>query len=60
VNSLRRHFHPSVALFAANLASGEPIKYGGDPLTDFTLPKFLDRFVFRYINFLFPHIGTVY
>ncbi len=49
-----------MALFAGNLASGEPIKYGGDPLTDVTLPKFLDRFVFRYINFLFTHIGTVY
>jgi ribosome biogenesis protein MAK21 len=47
LTSLAHHFHPSAALFAANLTSGTPIKYTGDPLTDFTLTKFLDRFVFR-------------
>jgi ribosome biogenesis protein MAK21 len=26
---------------------GEVIKYPGDPLQDFTLPRFLDRFVFK-------------
>ena len=50
IESLRQHFHPSVALFAGHLASGTPIKYTGDPLTDFTLPKFLDRFVFRWVE----------
>lgn len=29
------------------LFPGEVIKYPGDPLQDFTLPKFLDRFVFK-------------
>jgi len=29
------------------LLPGEVIKYPGDPLQDFTLPKFLDRFVFK-------------
>jgi ribosome biogenesis protein MAK21 len=29
------------------LLSGEAIKYPGDPLQDFSLPKFLDRFVFK-------------
>jgi len=44
---LQQHFHPSAALFAKNLLDNEPIKYSGDPLSDFTLPRFLDRFVFR-------------
>jgi len=44
---LEKHFHPSAALFAKNLMDNEPIKYSGDPLSDFTLARFLDRFVFR-------------
>jgi len=44
---LVNHFHPSAALFAKNLADNVPIKYSGDPLGDFTLTRFLDRFVFR-------------
>merc|ERR1712025_1262401 len=44
---LEKHFHPSAALFAKNLLDNEPIKYTGDPLSDFTLTRFLDRFVFR-------------
>jgi len=44
---LEKHFHPSAALFARNLLDNEPIKYTGDPLSDFTLARFLDRFVFR-------------
>merc|ERR1712106_424801 len=44
---LEKHFHPSAALFAKNLLDNEPIKYTGDPLSDFTLARFLDRFVFR-------------
>jgi len=47
LESLAEHFHPSVALFARNLLDNEKIKYGGDPLHDFTIPRFLDRFVFR-------------
>ncbi|KAL7888530.1 hypothetical protein AOLI_G00035040 [Acnodon oligacanthus] len=41
------HFHPSVALFARTIMQGEFIQYTGDPLQDFTLIRFLDRFVFR-------------
>uniref|UniRef100_A0A8C8FJ79 CCAAT/enhancer-binding protein zeta n=1 Tax=Oncorhynchus tshawytscha TaxID=74940 RepID=A0A8C8FJ79_ONCTS len=44
---LSAHFHPSVSLFAKTILQGEFINYTGDPLQDFTLSKFLDRFVFR-------------
>ncbi|XP_076612761.1 CCAAT/enhancer-binding protein zeta isoform X2 [Chaetodon auriga] len=44
---LARHFHPSVSLFANTLLQGGSIQYSGDPLQDFTLIRFLDRFVFR-------------
>ncbi|KAG7460622.1 hypothetical protein MATL_G00200720 [Megalops atlanticus] len=44
---LSAHFHPSVALFARTILQGEFIQYTGDPLQDFTLIRFLDRFVFR-------------
>ncbi|KAI1897384.1 hypothetical protein AGOR_G00082750 [Albula goreensis] len=44
---LSAHFHPSVALFAKTILQGEFIQYTGDPLQDFTLMRFLDRFVFR-------------
>ncbi|XP_030053962.1 CCAAT/enhancer-binding protein zeta [Microcaecilia unicolor] len=41
------HFHPSVALFAKTILQGNSIQYSGDPLQDFTLMRFLDRFVYR-------------
>ncbi|XP_073348735.1 CCAAT/enhancer-binding protein zeta [Pagrus major] len=41
------HFHPSVSLFAKTILQGGSIQYTGDPLQDFTLIRFLDRFVFR-------------
>ncbi|XP_028252333.1 CCAAT/enhancer-binding protein zeta [Parambassis ranga] len=44
---LALHFHPSVALFAKTILQGDFIQYSGDPLQDFTLIRFLDRFVFR-------------
>uniref|UniRef100_A0A3Q2XXC2 CCAAT enhancer binding protein zeta n=1 Tax=Hippocampus comes TaxID=109280 RepID=A0A3Q2XXC2_HIPCM len=44
---LALHFHPSVSLFAKTLLQGDLIQYSGDPLQDFTLMRFLDRFVFR-------------
>jgi len=47
LHNLSQHFHPSATLFASNILEGVPIKYTGDPLSDFTLPRFLDRFVFR-------------
>jgi ribosome biogenesis protein MAK21 len=47
LSEISNHFHPSVALFANTILQGSPIKYSGDPLQDFTLVRFLDRFVFR-------------
>ncbi|XP_051954531.1 CCAAT/enhancer-binding protein zeta isoform X1 [Xyrauchen texanus] len=47
LQKLSHHFHPSVALFAKTILQGEFIQYTGDPLQDFTLIRFLDRFVFR-------------
>ncbi|XP_075326920.1 CCAAT/enhancer-binding protein zeta [Odontesthes bonariensis] len=44
---LALHFHPSVSLFAKTILQGDSIQYTGDPLQDFTLIRFLDRFVFR-------------
>nr|CAD7430129.1 unnamed protein product [Timema monikensis] len=45
--TLTQHFHPTVALFAYNILQNELIHYSGDPLQDFTLARFLDRFVFK-------------
>ncbi|XP_018569257.1 CCAAT/enhancer-binding protein zeta [Anoplophora glabripennis] len=44
---LKDHFHPTVKLYATNIINGESIKYSGDPIKDFTLIRFLDRFVFK-------------
>ncbi|GFS25836.1 CCAAT/enhancer-binding protein zeta-like, partial [Elysia marginata] len=44
---LARHYHPSVRLYAETLLKGQSIKYDGDPLKDFTLIRFLDRFVYK-------------
>ncbi|KAL1124792.1 hypothetical protein AAG570_001413 [Ranatra chinensis] len=45
--SLANHFHPTVSLFANKILNHEIITYSGDPLTDFTLIRFLERFVFK-------------
>ncbi|XP_072309168.1 CCAAT/enhancer-binding protein zeta isoform X2 [Eucyclogobius newberryi] len=47
LQQLSTHFHPSVSLFAKTILKGDSISYSGDPLQDFTLIRFLDRFVFR-------------
>ncbi|TSP57647.1 CCAAT/enhancer-binding protein zeta [Bagarius yarrelli] len=47
LQKLADHFHPSVSLFAKTILLGEHIQYTGDPLQDFILIRFLDRFVFR-------------
>lgn len=47
LRKLSEHFHPSVALFAKTILEGNFIQYSGDPLQDFTLMRFLDRFVYR-------------
>ncbi|XP_068219686.1 CCAAT/enhancer-binding protein zeta-like [Palaemon carinicauda] len=44
---LQAHYHPSVALFAEKIITEELISYSGDPLQDFTLIRFLDRFVYK-------------
>lgn len=47
LSTLASHYHPSVVVFAQHLLDSEPIVYIGDPMNDFSLQKFLDRFVFR-------------
>ncbi|KAG8586441.1 hypothetical protein GDO81_005374 [Engystomops pustulosus] len=47
LKKLSEHFHPSVALFARTILEGNSVQYTGDPLQDFTLMRFLDRFVYR-------------
>ncbi|XP_052602278.1 CCAAT/enhancer-binding protein zeta [Peromyscus californicus insignis] len=54
LRKLSEHFHPSVALFAKTILEGNFIQYSGDPLQDFTLMRFLDRFVYRNPK---PHKG---
>lgn len=54
LKKLSEHFHPSVALFAKTILQGDYIQYSGDPLQDFTLMRFLDRFVYRNPK---PHKG---
>ncbi|XP_015379330.1 PREDICTED: CCAAT/enhancer-binding protein zeta [Diuraphis noxia] len=44
---LSRHYHPTVATFANRIISGKSIYYDGNPLADFTLLHFLDRFSFK-------------
>jgi len=41
------HYHPSVVVFARSLQNGEFIEYKGDPLLDFGLISFLDKFVYK-------------
>ena len=41
---LAHHFHPSVSKFVNDIGS---IEYGGDPLQDFGLAPFLDKFAYR-------------
>ncbi|KAH9380701.1 hypothetical protein HPB48_001525 [Haemaphysalis longicornis] len=41
---LCHHHHPSVALFAERILRRQPVAYPGDPLQDFTLARFLDRY----------------
>ncbi|GLH04069.1 Uncharacterized protein GBIM_09855 [Gryllus bimaculatus] len=45
--SLATHFHPTVSLFANHLIEGRKIKQSGDPLKDYSLQNFLDRWVFK-------------
>lgn len=47
LHKFAEHYHPTVQVFATNLISGKPFNYNGDPLRDFSLTHFLDRFAFR-------------
>ena len=46
---LTQHFHPSVCLFASSIKESpeDKLEYDGDPLQDFSLKHFIDRFVHR-------------
>jgi ribosome biogenesis protein MAK21 len=45
--ALLHHWHPSVAMFASHVLDGTPIEYKSDPMLDFTLGAFLERFVYK-------------
>lgn len=46
--ALCSHFHPSVSVFSKTLCGNlETAQYSGDPLKDFSLISFLDRFVYK-------------
>ncbi|KAH9524334.1 hypothetical protein Btru_054195 [Bulinus truncatus] len=47
LHQLVKHYHPTVRLYATMLLKGQDIKYDGDPVKDFTLARFLDRFVYK-------------
>ncbi|XP_065069004.1 CCAAT/enhancer-binding protein zeta-like [Rhopilema esculentum] len=47
LSPLIKHYHPSVNRFAQFVLDGNPIEYKGDPLQDFTLARFLDRFMYK-------------
>jgi ribosome biogenesis protein MAK21 len=44
---LSKHFHPTVQLFVEDILKSKNIKYYGDPLKDFSVSHFLDRFSFK-------------
>jgi ribosome biogenesis protein MAK21 len=41
------HHHPTVSKFAHSLVSSGTVSYTGDVLADFTLIRFLDKFMFK-------------
>uniref|UniRef100_A0A1Q3F313 Putative caatt-binding transcription factor/60s ribosomal subunit bioproteinsis protein n=1 Tax=Culex tarsalis TaxID=7177 RepID=A0A1Q3F313_CULTA len=42
-----QYFHPTVQNFAQAIIDSAPLSYYGDPLRDFSLGHFLDRFAFK-------------
>lgn len=44
---MSRNFHPTVQVFVENVIKSQKIKYFGDPLKDFSLNHFLERFSFK-------------
>uniref|UniRef100_A0A1B6DE74 CCAAT/enhancer-binding protein zeta n=1 Tax=Clastoptera arizonana TaxID=38151 RepID=A0A1B6DE74_9HEMI len=57
LTNLSNHFHPTVSLFATKVLNKQTISYTGDPLSDFTLIRFLERFVFKNPKQLAPSVG---
>jgi len=49
LHTLRTHYHPSCRAWAEKVAKdpSKAIPYAGDPLVDFGLMRFLDRFAYR-------------
>lgn len=47
LDQLARHYHPSVQMFARQVIENRPggIQYAGDPLVDFTMLAFFEKFV---------------
>ena len=50
---LAEHNHPTVSLFAKQILDLSLIQYDGDPLLDFSLSSFLDRFAYK-VSCFFP------
>lgn len=47
LNLMSKYFHPTVQVFVADLMKSQKFKYFGDPLKDFSLAHFLERFSFK-------------
>jgi ribosome biogenesis protein MAK21 len=47
LQKLTCHFHPSVSRFSYDLLKTSSVEYDSNPLQDFTLIRFLDRFVYK-------------
>ncbi|XP_055538744.1 CCAAT/enhancer-binding protein zeta [Wyeomyia smithii] len=47
LNRYLEYFHPTVQNFAQSIINGTALTYYGDPLRDFSLGHFLDRFAFK-------------
>lgn len=44
---LSKYFHPTVQVFVRDILKSQKFKYFGDPLKDFSLSHFLERFSFK-------------
>lgn len=51
-------YHPSVQIFAEDVLRGKHISYTGNPLLNFTLSNFLDRFAFKNPKARFAAAGA--
>eukprot|EP00358_Blepharisma_japonicum_P003611 CAMPEP_0202955020 /NCGR_PEP_ID=MMETSP1395-20130829/51368_1 /ASSEMBLY_ACC=CAM_ASM_000871 /TAXON_ID=5961 /ORGANISM="Blepharisma japonicum, Strain Stock R1072" /LENGTH=208 /DNA_ID=CAMNT_0049671081 /DNA_START=1183 /DNA_END=1806 /DNA_ORIENTATION=- len=47
LKQLTKNLHPTISKWAQKILNNEPIEYEGDPLLDFSLINFLDRFAYR-------------